>query len=65
MNDAWVGCVDLGITLIRAFRYEFVEYPDADYAKFEDRRSVSGGVIRVGDVIAAFMSSAQKWKMVY
>ncbi|CAM9775940.1 unnamed protein product, partial [Sphacelaria rigidula] len=37
--------VDLRITYARGSSDELVAYADADYAKFDDRRSVSGGAI--------------------
>ena len=37
--------VDLGITYERGSSEKLVAFSDADYAKFDDRRSVSGGAI--------------------
>ena len=52
--------VDLGITYEKGSSDELVAYADSDYAKFEDRRSVSGGAIFFCGAVVGFFSRTQK-----
>ena len=52
--------MDLGITYEKGSSDELVAYADSDYAKFEDRRSVSGGAIFFCGAVVEFFSRTQK-----